>query len=50
VSTYLRNPVGGASDELHRARHALKRALRAKHGADSTEARRIAKILGPRGG
>jgi DNA-binding PadR family transcriptional regulator len=36
---------GGASDDLHRARHALKRALRAKHGCDSTEARRIAKIL-----
>ena len=36
---------GGASDELHRARHALKRALRAKHGSDAAEARRIAKIL-----
>ena len=34
-----------ASDELHRARHALKRALRSKHGSDATEARRIAKIL-----
>jgi DNA-binding PadR family transcriptional regulator len=36
---------GEASDELHRARHALKRALRGKHGCDATEARRIAKIL-----
>ncbi|KWV58375.1 PadR family transcriptional regulator [Bradyrhizobium macuxiense] len=36
---------GDASDELHRARRALKRALRLKHGADVTEARRIAKIL-----
>ena len=35
----------GASDELHRARHNLKRALRAKHGSDSAEARRIAAIL-----
>ncbi|MBR0799126.1 PadR family transcriptional regulator [Bradyrhizobium jicamae] len=35
----------GASDELHRARHGLKRALRAKHGCDAAEARRIAKIL-----
>lgn len=34
-----------ASDELHRARHALKRAMRSKHGCDATEARRIAKIL-----
>ncbi|MEN3349546.1 MAG: hypothetical protein V7632_3181 [Bradyrhizobium sp.] len=34
-----------ASDELHRARHALKRALRHKHGCDAAEARRIAKIL-----
>ncbi|MET4385035.1 DNA-binding PadR family transcriptional regulator [Bradyrhizobium sp. F1.4.3] len=34
-----------ASDELHRARHNLKRALRAKHGSDSAEARRIAGIL-----
>ena len=34
-----------ASDELHRARHNLKRALRAKHGSDSAEARRIAAIL-----
>lgn len=36
---------GDASDELHRARHALKRALRAKHGSGTAEARRIAKIL-----
>ncbi|MBR0780440.1 PadR family transcriptional regulator [Bradyrhizobium iriomotense] len=36
---------GGASDELHRARHNLKRALRSKHGSDSAEARRIAAIL-----
>ena len=34
-----------ASDELHRARHNLKRALRAKHGSDTAEARRIAGIL-----
>lgn len=32
-------------DELHRARHNLKRALRSKHGSDSAEARRIAGIL-----
>jgi DNA-binding PadR family transcriptional regulator len=36
---------GDPTDELHRARHALKRALRAKHGADAAEARRVAKIL-----
>jgi hypothetical protein len=30
---------------MHRARHALKRAMRSKHGCDATEARRIAKIL-----
>jgi DNA-binding PadR family transcriptional regulator len=36
---------GDASDEMHRARHALKRALRSKQGCDATEARRIAKIL-----
>ncbi|UWU73476.1 PadR family transcriptional regulator [Bradyrhizobium huanghuaihaiense] len=35
----------GASDELHRARHNLKRALRSKHGSDAAEARRIAAIL-----
>lgn len=34
-----------ASDELHRARHNLKRALRSKLGSDSAEARRIASIL-----
>jgi DNA-binding PadR family transcriptional regulator len=34
-----------ASDEMHRARHNLKRALRSKHGSDSAEARRIAAIL-----
>ncbi|WP_439404501.1 PadR family transcriptional regulator [Bradyrhizobium sp. DASA03076] len=34
-----------ASEELHRARHNLKRALRSKHGSDSNEARRIAGIL-----
>ncbi|MCG2627004.1 PadR family transcriptional regulator [Bradyrhizobium sp. WYCCWR 13023] len=34
-----------ASDELHRARHNLKRALRSKHGSDPAEARRIAGIL-----
>ncbi|MFT4117245.1 PadR family transcriptional regulator [Bradyrhizobium sp.] len=36
---------GDASDELHRARHGLKRALRSKHGCDSAEARRVAGIL-----
>src|SRR5580692_2948793 len=36
---------GGASDEVHRARHALKHALRRKHGCDPEEAKRIAKIL-----
>jgi DNA-binding PadR family transcriptional regulator len=36
---------GDASDEMHRARHALKRALRAKHGCGAVEARRIATIL-----
>jgi DNA-binding PadR family transcriptional regulator len=35
----------GASDELHQARHTLKRALRGKHDCDAAEARRIAKIL-----
>lgn len=34
-----------ASDELHRARHNLKRALRSRRGSDSAEARRIAGIL-----
>src|ERR1700677_95433 len=36
---------GGASDEVHRARHALKHALRRKDGCDPEEAKRIAKIL-----
>jgi len=36
---------GGASDEVHRARHAVKHALRTKHGCGPDEARRIAKIL-----
>jgi len=35
----------GASDEVHRARHALKDALRRKRGCDPKEARRIAEIL-----
>jgi len=35
----------GASDELHRARHELKHALRRKHGSDLEEAKRIAAIL-----
>jgi DNA-binding PadR family transcriptional regulator len=35
----------GASDDIHQARHALKAALRRKHGCDPTEARRIAEIL-----
>ena len=34
-----------ASEELHRARHALKHALKRKHGSAPEEARRIAKIL-----
>jgi len=34
-----------ASDELHRARHNLKRALRSRLGSDPAEARRIAAIL-----
>ncbi len=34
-----------AGDELHRARHALKNAVRRKHGCDAREARRIADIL-----
>lgn len=34
-----------ASDEMHRARYNLKRALRSKQGSDSAEARRIAGIL-----
>jgi DNA-binding PadR family transcriptional regulator len=34
-----------ASDEMQRARHNLKRALRSKHGSDPAEARRIAAIL-----
>jgi DNA-binding PadR family transcriptional regulator len=36
---------GGASDELHRARHALKHALHRKHGCNLEEARRVVKIL-----
>jgi hypothetical protein len=35
----------GASDEVHRARHALKHALHRKRGCDPDEARRIVKIL-----
>src|ERR1700678_4075495 len=35
----------GASDEIHRARHALKHALHRTHGCNLEEARRIAKIL-----
>ena len=35
----------GASDDLHRARHALKHALGRKRGCDPAEARRIAEIL-----
>jgi DNA-binding PadR family transcriptional regulator len=34
-----------ASDELHRARHALKHALKRKRGSGPEEARRIARIL-----
>lgn len=36
---------GESSDDVHRARHALKSALRQKRGCDAAEARRIAKIL-----
>jgi DNA-binding PadR family transcriptional regulator len=36
---------GGASDDVHHARHALKDALRRKHGCDPAEAKRIAGIL-----
>jgi DNA-binding PadR family transcriptional regulator len=36
---------GGASDEVHRARHNLKHALHRKRGCDPDEAQRIAKIL-----
>jgi DNA-binding PadR family transcriptional regulator len=35
----------GASDELHRARHQLRHALRSKYGCDPAEAKRIAQIL-----
>lgn len=34
-----------ASEELHRARHALKSAMYAKRGCDAVEARRLADIL-----
>jgi len=36
---------GGASDQVHLARQALKHALRRKRGCDAREARRIATIL-----
>jgi DNA-binding PadR family transcriptional regulator len=36
---------GGVSDEIRRARHALKHALHRKRGCDVAEARRIAGIL-----
>jgi len=35
----------GGSEEVHRARHALKDALRRKRGCDAGEAKRIADIL-----
>jgi DNA-binding PadR family transcriptional regulator len=35
----------GASDEIHRARHALRDAIRRKRGCEPNEARRIAGIL-----
>jgi DNA-binding PadR family transcriptional regulator len=38
-------PDAGASDEIHRARHALRHALHRKRGCDADEARRIARIL-----
>jgi DNA-binding PadR family transcriptional regulator len=41
----VNNLDGGASDELHRSRHALKHALHRKRGCDAAEARRIVKIL-----
>ena len=39
------DPDGGASDELHRARHALRHALAHKRGCDPAEAQRVARIL-----
>jgi DNA-binding PadR family transcriptional regulator len=39
------DPEGDASDELYRARSALKHALYRKRGCDPAEARRIAEIL-----
>jgi DNA-binding PadR family transcriptional regulator len=39
------DPDGGASDEVHRARHALRHALHRKRGCDAAEARRIAAVL-----
>jgi DNA-binding PadR family transcriptional regulator len=35
----------GPSDEIHRARHALRDAIRRKRGCDPNEARRIVQIL-----
>ncbi len=41
----LGNVDDEASDDFHRARHALKRALHSKRGCDPAESRRIAQIL-----
>jgi DNA-binding PadR family transcriptional regulator len=41
----LRDVDDQASDDFHRARHALKRALHRKRGCEPTESRRIAQIL-----
>jgi hypothetical protein len=39
------DPDSGPSDEIHRARLALRDAIRRKRGCDPNEARRIAGIL-----
>jgi DNA-binding PadR family transcriptional regulator len=39
------DPGDEASDDFHRARHALKRALHSKRGCDAGEIRRITQIL-----
>jgi len=39
------DPDAGASDDIHRARHALKHALMRKRGCAPDEASRIARIL-----
>jgi hypothetical protein len=39
------DPDSGPSDEIHRARLALRDAIRRKRGCDPNEARRIVQIL-----